>query len=119
MPSTQSIDSQENGGNLVFQEAFHGSPHNFDRFSTDHIGTGEGMQAFGWRLYVSDLEEVGREYADLARTAEDIEGQLSQYRRILANAESELKAAEEKLAAMQTDEYWNNHKRYLKVDKVV
>lgn len=70
------------------------------------------MQAFGWGLYVSDLEEVGRAYADLARTAEDIEGQISQYRYILAKAEAELKSAEEKLKAMHTDEYWASQKHY-------
>lgn len=102
---------------LFFQSAYHGSPHSFDRFSTDHIGTGEGMQAFGWGLYVSDLEEVGRAYADMAITVEDIEERLTQYRDNLAKAESELKAAEEKLEAMQTDEYWSNQKQYQKALK--
>lgn len=43
---------------------WHGSPHNFDRFSTDAIGTGEGAQAFGWGLYFTDLESIARSYAD-------------------------------------------------------
>ena len=31
--------------------AYHGSPHDFDRFSTEHIGAGEGAQAYGHGLY--------------------------------------------------------------------
>jgi hypothetical protein len=30
---------------------YHGSPHNFDKFSLQHIGSGEGAQVFGWGLY--------------------------------------------------------------------
>ena len=43
--------------------AFHGSPHSFDKFTTEKIGTGEGAQAFGWGLYFTDLEEIARGYA--------------------------------------------------------
>jgi hypothetical protein len=31
--------------------AYHGSPHEFQRFSMDKIGTGEGAQAYGSGLY--------------------------------------------------------------------
>ena len=34
-----------------YQVAYHGSPHLFDKFTLDHIGTGEGAQAHGWGLY--------------------------------------------------------------------
>src|SRR5690606_6130189 len=40
--------------NILEQRAFHGSPHRFDRFSLQHIGTGEGAQAFGWGLYFAE-----------------------------------------------------------------
>ena len=43
--------------------AFHGSPHSFDKFTTEKIGTGEGAQAFGWGLYFTDLESIARNYA--------------------------------------------------------
>jgi len=43
--------------------AYHGSPYTFDKFSTDNIGGGEGQQRFGWGLYFTDLEGVGRAYA--------------------------------------------------------
>jgi hypothetical protein len=29
---------------LLGEDVWHGSPHHFDRFSTDHIGSGEGSQ---------------------------------------------------------------------------
>lgn len=34
-------------GNTLFQSAYHGTPHRFDTFSLDAIGTGEGAQAHG------------------------------------------------------------------------
>jgi hypothetical protein len=44
--------------------AFHGSPHSFDRFSLDKIGTGEGAQAYGHGLYFAESEDVARGYRD-------------------------------------------------------
>jgi hypothetical protein len=43
--------------------AWHGSPHSFDRFTTEAMGTGEGAQAFGWGLYFTDSESIARHYA--------------------------------------------------------
>jgi len=42
--------------------AYHGSPHSFDRFSLDKIGTGEGAQAYGHGLYFAGNEDVARQY---------------------------------------------------------
>ena len=50
-------------GKIYFQAAYHGSMADFDRFSTDHIGEGEGAQAFGWGLYFSKRKGVARGYA--------------------------------------------------------
>src|SRR4051812_38952092 len=44
--------------------AYHGSPHSFDQFSSDKIGTGEGNQAYGHGLYLADSEGVARSYRD-------------------------------------------------------
>lgn len=44
--------------------AYHGSPHDFDRFSTGSIGTGEGNQAYGHGLYFAESEDVARGYRD-------------------------------------------------------
>lgn len=42
--------------------AFHGSPHKFDKFSTEKIGTGEGEQAYGHGLYFAGAKEVAEWY---------------------------------------------------------
>jgi len=42
--------------------AYHGTPHDVPRFSTQHIGTGEGAQAYGWGLYFSQSEDVAEWY---------------------------------------------------------
>lgn len=50
--------------------AFHGSPHDFERFDAGKIGSGEGAQAYGHGLYVAENEGVAREYRDaLSATA--------------------------------------------------
>lgn len=43
-------------------EAFHGTPHKVDRFSTEKIGTGEGAQAYGWGLYFAEEKAVAEDY---------------------------------------------------------
>lgn len=42
--------------------AFHGSPHDFDRFDMSKIGTGEGAQAYGHGLYFAEAEDVAKGY---------------------------------------------------------
>ncbi len=46
------------------QPAWHGTPHKFDKFSTEHIGSGEGAQAFGWGLYFAGKKGVAEYYRD-------------------------------------------------------
>jgi len=43
-------------------KAYHGSPHDFDAFSMDKIGTGEGAQAYGHGLYFAENPKVAEEY---------------------------------------------------------
>jgi hypothetical protein len=44
--------------------AYHGSPHDFDRFDLSKIGTGEGAQAYGHGLYFAENEGIARGYRD-------------------------------------------------------
>jgi len=44
--------------------AWHGSPHKFNKFSMDKIGTGEGAQAYGHGLYLAESPSVAKSYAD-------------------------------------------------------
>jgi len=51
---------------------YHGSPHDFDKFSMDKIGTGEGAQAYGHGLYFAESEGVAKSYRDvLAKSGTD------------------------------------------------
>ncbi|MDD4392263.1 MAG: JAB domain-containing protein [Desulfobacterales bacterium] len=59
------------GGTAVAYQVsgWHGSPNDITKskegkFSTNHIGEGEGNQAFGWGLYYTESEAVARGYAD-------------------------------------------------------
>src|SRR5688572_28410905 len=42
--------------------AYHGSPHDFDKFSLSKIGTGEGARAYGHGLYFAENPKVAEEY---------------------------------------------------------
>lgn len=44
--------------------AYHGSPHDFDKFDLSKIGTGEGAQAYGHGLYFAENEGVAKSYRD-------------------------------------------------------
>ncbi len=56
--------------------AYHGSPHDFDKFDISKIGTGEGAQAYGHGLYFAENEGVARQYRDVLSDLKDrkIEG---------------------------------------------
>lgn len=41
---------------------FHGSPHDFDSFRMDKLGTGEGAQAYGYGLYFAEAPGVAKAY---------------------------------------------------------
>ncbi len=43
-------------------QAYHGTPHKVDKFTTAKIGTGEGAQAYGWGLYFAAAEVVASIY---------------------------------------------------------
>ena len=45
--------------------AYHGSPHDFDKFDLAKIGTGEGAQAYGHGLYFAEREGTARQYRDV------------------------------------------------------
>lgn len=83
--------------------AYHGSPHSFDEFSTENIGTGEGAQAYGHGLYFAESEGVAKSYRDaLAKTggvtAEDtaariLESTGGDYNKALAEANTRFNRA--------------------------
>ena len=56
--------NQNSHSNLLFQSAYHGSGASFDKFDTAFMGTGEGAQAFGWGVYLTQSEGIARNYAE-------------------------------------------------------
>lgn len=41
---------------------YHGSPHKFERFDPTKIGTGEGAQAYGRGLYMTESQDIAKGY---------------------------------------------------------
>lgn len=67
-----SLDEYTNKGKqakseTLDQTAYHGTPHRFDEFSLDAIGTGEGAQAHGWGLYFAKDRKVSEDYRNRLR----------------------------------------------------
>lgn len=69
------LDAQSDSGNVriihnpvknaitsLDQAVYHGSPHHFDAFSLEHLGKGEGAQAFGWGLYFTSNKQIAEYY---------------------------------------------------------
>lgn len=54
------------------EELWHGSPHDFDEFLTDYIGSGEGAQAFGYGLYFTELEDIADRYSRIKNNSLEI-----------------------------------------------
>lgn len=52
-------------------EVFHGSPHSFDAFSMERIGTGEGAQSYGHGLYFAENRGVAESYQKMAQRKAD------------------------------------------------
>ena len=51
-------------GSVREHRAYHGSGADFDAFDHSHMGEGEGAQAYGWGTYVTEVEGIGKTYAN-------------------------------------------------------
>ena len=81
----------------LYQTAYHGSMHSFDRFSTDHIGTGEGSQSFGWGIYVTDSGIIARGYAELGYSEESKASDIAYYENLIAEDQKKVDELAERL----------------------
>lgn len=53
---------------ILFQTVYHGSGADFDKFDTENYGlSGEGSMSFGYGTYLTDSEEIARDYAERQR----------------------------------------------------
>lgn len=50
--------------NPVGMTVYHGSPHLFEKFALEKIGTGEGNQSYGRGLYMAESPGVAKSYKD-------------------------------------------------------
>lgn len=50
--------------NVKFMTAWHGSPHDFEKFKTSAIGSGEGNQMYGYGLYFASERSVANHYRE-------------------------------------------------------
>lgn len=58
--------------------AWHGSPHDFDRFDMSKLGTGEGAQVYGHGLYFAGNKEVANAYRkNLSGPRDDFDGSIA------------------------------------------
>ncbi len=67
IPGARGVSAVKKGLNAMGDvgmgiRAYHGSPHDFDKFDLSKIGTGEGAQAYGHGLYFAENEGVARSY---------------------------------------------------------
>jgi len=84
--------------------AFHGSPHDFDRFREGAIGTGEGAQAYGYGLYFSTDPNVAEWYRKSLIKADTVPGEV--YKIFEDNNFFGFDSHVEALSAFRQDDNW-------------
>ena len=50
--------------NFQAMMGWHGSGAKFEKFDHRHMGSGEGNQSYGWGTYITEVEGIGRMYAE-------------------------------------------------------
>lgn len=71
IPNENDLSNYRNAnGNVFYQSAWHGSPHDFDEFDLGAIGTGEGNQVHGWGLYFAKDKKVSKLYKEVLSKAQ-------------------------------------------------
>ena len=59
----KSIRATLENGEVKYQLVYHGSPYEFEKFDSTHMGKGAGSQAHGWGHYVAVDDTAARSYA--------------------------------------------------------
>ena len=102
-------------GSVRELRVYHGSGADFDAFDHSHMGEGEGAQAYGWGTYVTEVEGIGKTYAEqnatkhndalraLQHDVDAISDQLNRHRDDLKYDEEQLKRANEWRAEAELD----------------
>lgn len=70
--------AEQIGTPVLFQtKAYHGTPHRFDRFTLDKIGTGEGHKSFGWGLYFTSETSIAEWYGHVLKKKAISSGEMT------------------------------------------
>ena len=77
-------------------EAMHGTPSDFDKFSTEFLMSGEGAMAFGKGLYFTTTEEIAKGYKKNISKSQGIKKLNEEYQDLLDQAEKAKKAGNNK-----------------------
>ena len=87
---------------------YHGSGADFERFDHSHMGEGEGAQSFGWGTYVTEVEGIGRTYAEAMGNKRTYKGKVVESDPYSDNA------ADRALFYMEQERGRNNAIKFLK-----
>ena len=72
---SQYTEEQDAEGNdIKFHRAYHGSPHDHNKFDSSKIGTGEGAQAYGYGHYFADSKDVAEYYRNILNSKWLVDG---------------------------------------------
>jgi hypothetical protein len=77
-------------------EAMHGTPSDFDKFSTEFLMSGEGAMAFGKGLYFTTTEEIAKGYKKNISKSQGIKKLTQEYEDLIGQAENAKKAGNNK-----------------------
>ncbi|GAB6121094.1 MuF-C-terminal domain-containing protein [Dysgonomonas termitidis] len=103
-----------------FMRLWHGSPHSFKAFSTSFMGTGEGVQAFGWGLYFTERKDIAKWYAETLKPEKYVENatinQLA--KEALESANGDVDEALKYLRKILQED-WSDKKRVRKEIKIL
>jgi hypothetical protein len=84
----------------IGMNAYHGSPHKFDAFDLNKIGTGEGAQAYGHGLYFAENPGVAKTYSTLGnQLAASAKGRVAKFNGDVDGAMADLSARAAKYRA--------------------
>ena len=104
----------------LFKVVYHGSGASFVRFDHAFMGTGEGAQAYGWGTYVTDVEGIGKQYAERMRPERYHENAVvnNLAKEILDSFNGDKEKALEYLRSL-LNESWSDKKRVKKEIKII
>lgn len=90
-------------------QAYHGTPHEVEQFTTEKIGTGEGAQVYGWGLYFAQRLAVAEAYQKTT-AAYTIDGMpVGEFRKQFPSSNLEL-ARKENIPIDQATDRWQKIK---------